>query len=586
MDVIVPASLQPQDQQPARMAQPAERRGGNLQFQVKDPDGNSSMVDEQAVMDDAQKLGYQVKGHSDDGMTMTISHGTNDPIQVPVKDFISRLGYQVEGATPRHANYDNVDPKLAAFAAMPGLDPSHQQALIESDLKSRGIQDPQVVRSPEGAFYHFDPATRQYHSLTHTQKGHFGLDDAVRMGMGTGRFGGNIGGAAYGGAAGAAVGNLPGALLGGAAGGAAGGQAGDALTGGIAAALSPNVRAQYADQGVGSIAEEQSGKLIPDALAGLFQGGTAKLLPGLMKSGIGSTAAKVGGGAAEAAGNIAEHVGGYTSRAANAVAKGEGTLGQNLGAQFAAQAMGGPIGSAGLAADIMSIPGAAIKGAPRAAGWLGKRFEGIFPEVGAYLKDVGSHYAADTPGGVLEKWAGRRAASRAAAFAEENLPRDFIDVATARASRAEAAARANGATYDEALKVYNAEHEGAIKAMKEPFRAAAEDKFGAEESAKFAPYKKLLDTADSTAATINRGIYGATGAVGTGVETLGKILGRGGEVAGKVGSFVGPRETPIEMQLLKLKLDREKRRSRALQALGIPSNMNGKSTQKPQFAAN
>lgn len=585
MNVVVPTSLQQKatGKMPAAMG----RRQGNVLFHVEDEEGNPSTIDEQAVMDDAQKMGYQVSGHSDDGMQLTLAHpSSTDPVQIGTPDLIQKMGYKVTGAAPRHANYDAVDPKLAALAATPGLDPRHREALIRSELKDRGDEAPSIMQGPKGEFFRFDPQSRQYQSLTHTAEGHFGADDIARAAVAAPRFVGSTLGAVGGAAGGFATPVPGGTVLGGAAGGAAGGQAGDLIAAGTAAALSPNARKQLADMSASGIAEEQLPKAGWDAAGGALQGGISRLLPGLAKAGGLSTAARVGGGAAEATGNVMEDVGGYVSRAGNAVAKGEGTLAQNLAAQTAAQAMGGPVASAGLAADLLQVPGGIVRGTPRAAGWLGGKIEGIFPELSAKMRDFGARYAADTAPGVLDKIAAQRAAMRAGPWAEENLPAEFRKAAWQAADHTRETAMNGGMRYDDAEKLFDEELQRMTKGVKDPYKAAAQERFGAEESAKLEPYKKLLTSAESTANAINRGIYGTTGAAGSGIEMLGKILGGGGRLARRGGELFGGIETPVEIQLGKLSEEKMRRRRHALQALGIPSNMDGKSSRKPQLAAN
>lgn len=578
---------------------------GAMLYRIQnDQTGETGAVTEQQLAEQLAKSGklppdIDKIGVASHGRTLTmypkhdaaVKGADTTPFDVPLPHLLKQQGFTVTGMEPRNVNHDSVDMGLATKMGLPGVkeDPESQQALATLHAKRAGVygENPEVIRRGDGDYLVHNPQTGAYDALTRGQKGTIGLDDVGRFGAAAPHAIGSMGGAAAGTAAGLLMsgGNPLAAIAGGATGSAGGGQVGDAALMGGAAAMLPEYRDILAKKGVSQLAEEQSHHIVPDLIAGGLQGGITKFLPGLMRSGVASTAAKATGRTAEAMGGLAQDVGGFTARAAKNVAAGTGSTAENLTAGALDMVAPGPLGPAGAAAVAMRAPAQAVRAVPRAAGWLGKHLEDVYPALAKRLAGIGERYGGKSIPEMSEEYAAARAARalRARPMNAATYPEAYANADASRSAVAELAhSMGHADAAPQAEEAFNA-----ILGKDVARQHAAEiPAAAAKESARIAPFAKLLTSAESAANAIDRGIYGLYGAGGRAVQGGGALAKFLGKTAAKGGEIFDSVETPLEIQLGRMSEEKRRRRARALQQLGIPSNMDGKSLPKTQFAAN
>ncbi len=515
-DPILPVS--------APMRQPGAQQGvqpqgpqSNLKYTIAGPDGKPAFIGEQAILRTLGQQGYQITGLSPDGMTVNFAGGNS----VAIPDIIGKMGYTVQGMEPRNVNYENVSPLLRGVIGLPGLNDEDKKQLLRSRLARSGVENPLVEGKGEN-FHVFNPMTNQWDALTN--KPGADMSDIGDVATGIPRFAGSMLGGMGGAALGSAGGPV-GTVAGGAAGGAAGGQVGDAVMGGAGALLDDDYAKIMSKKGAGDILSEQAPKMGWDALGGGLGGGVKAVLPGVAKSGVLSSGARVGGQLADAGGSLLEKGGGYLGKASRAAAQGVDGFGEQMAAGGLAGHMFGPAAFAG---DLMKLPGQVIGGIPRAASWIGKQLGRVAPQAGKAMESWGGKFAGAEGGADVL----RRAVSNAA---------------------------------EEGAQHY------APGAFREGARQVAQQ--GAEET--YSPLIRGIEGLNDLGNKVNRGIYGATGLAGSSAEALGKAVGGAGRGATKLGGALGKYETGAELQSLKYYLEQKRKaeRKRALQAASSGSNM-------------
>lgn len=256
------------------------------------------------IVSQLQEAGYNPQGMSADGTKITL-HDDQGPYEVPVHEALKGLGWQVKGATPSDADYDNVQPAWrAAVHKLP--DDESREAYIKGQMAKLGQPDAQVMG--QGRDWHvFNPKTSQWVGVTNSPD--WDKSDLVEAGLEIPRMAASALGGAGGALAGEGVASIPGAM----AGAALGGGAIDTAERGLLAARDPVYR-QVAGDRMGAMAKDVGFNAALDgATAGVFKGAPmlAKGLlgktagaatEGILNNGVVSTAARAAGKTAEMGG--------------------------------------------------------------------------------------------------------------------------------------------------------------------------------------------------------------------------------------------------------------------------------------------
>lgn len=349
---------------------------GKLSYDIDD-DGQTSTLDDDHIVGQLAKLGYNPQGGSEDGRTITLVDDQG-PYQVTLSEALGNLGYDVKGASvnPAKAGYDTVDGNLRAVVSKLPNDDMRKQAL-EQTLQRQGIPNAQVMGQGRD-WYYYDPESGQYKGLTNTP----GWDryDALEGALEIPRMAGSALGAT---GLGAVTGGL--GALGGAA---AGGAMGDIATRAILSQISPeykrvseeNMGAMAKDVGINAAVDAGSFGLAKyglPAAAGLLGKNARAATTAVMNKGIVSPTVK-------AAGSVVEGAGG-------AVAAGAGRL-QNAAGRAGLATFAPGLAEAELVGDVLKAPGYLAKNIPRAMQALGSHptANKFFPSAGAWLRRQGS----------------------------------------------------------------------------------------------------------------------------------------------------------------------------------------------------
>lgn len=235
----------------------------SLEFKIQGQGGESGVVDTNHIVSQLQQAGYTPQGVSADGMTMTLVDDSG-PYEVKTADVLKNLGWEVKGATPPNADYDNIQHGWrAAITKLP--DDDSRKAYIEGQMKRAGVAEPQITGGGRDWFV-FNPGTQQWIGVTNSPQ--WDASDAVEFGLEAPRMVASALGGGAGALAGAGAGSIPLAMVGaGLAGGAA-----DAATRGVVAAVDPVYR-DVASKNLGGIAKDVGiGAGMDAATMGLFKG--------------------------------------------------------------------------------------------------------------------------------------------------------------------------------------------------------------------------------------------------------------------------------------------------------------------------
>lgn len=571
-NLIVPVNMQPQQQMPQMQAPPR----GNIDFAVARPgQEGTSLIDEQVVMADLRNMGYQPRSISPDGLSISLDDGKGGLIEASVPDVITKMGYQVHGIVPQNVNHDRVDLGLRTAISAPFMDDDDsKRAFLEVKLRKMGMEGAKLTGS--GMDWHvFDPTQNQWFALTN--KPGMDMSDAGQV-LGEGpRLAGSIAGGATGfGGAGP---------LGLAAGSAVGGQLGDMAASGIGMMMDEDYRNAVDSRSAGQMFKEQAPKAAVDALAGGVGGLVSKFAPALFKGGAAATAARTGGRVAEETGNVAAKAGGYLREAGEAGRAGTATFGQEMASQVAAQPI---FGMGSVVGDVMQAPSQAIHGLAKGMGHLGESefMQNSLPGLAKWMRNAYSKYGAGaTRGGdVIKNFSAERAAQRGMGLADDAIKfgdeGHYVNV------------HGNNA-YDDAYKAATNEGLGtreaidfggdALKKAREKASEEIRQRFAntARAEAQEAPnaWASGLNAMEDFGKTVNKGMYGVTGAMGSAAETGGRVLRSGGKGFRYLGESLGKYETPAEIRLGAEEAYRRMRsKRRALQAQAAGTRMNSDPT--------
>ncbi len=315
-------------------------------------DGQTDVMDDGHIMTQFQQAGYPVQGVSADGMYLIGQDpagpkGQPSPqYKVPITKALGTLGYNVKGAQPIKSDDSTVEPMLSGMVSQMPSDDNMRKAYIEHTLKSRGVDNPQVMG--HGNDWHvYNPNTQQWAQLSKSP----GMDMAgvASAGLALPHMLGALAGGTAGALAGSGVASVPLA-----AGGAAlGSAAGSALEQLAMAKLDPD----YAAVLPGHMSEVATGALKD---AGLDAAG----------EGVGAPLAKVAGRMLQPAVDLA---GGALDGAGSLIAKGAGKLAGsdsavNLATDFVNPIPG--VNTLGQVAQGLQLPQDLVRVGAKAPGFL------------------------------------------------------------------------------------------------------------------------------------------------------------------------------------------------------------------------
>lgn len=334
---------------------------GRVHYELKNQAGETAKLGEHDIFEQLHHAGYSPVGLSPDARLISFQDekGTYDQ---PIEKVFQKLGWEVTGKDFVDSDRSGVRPELTFAVNTPSMaNDATKREFLTHYLKHHGIDHPQVDGMGDD-WHAFDPTSGKWMALTKGKGA--GLDDLAKYGAKAPSFLGAVLGTGLGAGAGPV-----GMAAGSAGGGFLGGRTADSL----GSLVDPEA---YADalgkQGFQQTATDWAKDAGMDALGGLGAAGFAKVLPGLAKAGIASSAMRGVGGAVEAGGEGVSHLAGAASKG----------FPRELG-----MAMADPTGATMLG-DTMQLPAQAIKGAA-------SLYDSAAPSIGRGIQRMGSHPMAE-----------------------------------------------------------------------------------------------------------------------------------------------------------------------------------------------
>jgi hypothetical protein len=512
-----------------------------IEFTVENQTGQSGKVDANYVLTQLQGAGYNPQGVSADGQTLTL-HDDQGPYEVKTADALKNLGWNVRGAAPLQADYNNIQMGWrAAVNKLP--DDASRRAYIEGQARNLGHQEIQVLGSGRD-WYIFNPQTNQWMGVTNNPE--WDMSDLVEAGLEAPRA---IASAVGGGVGAVSGAGTPASLALGAAGAGLAGGAVDASERALLAAFDPQYREQVRQNAGATAADVGFGAGLDAATMGIAKG--APMALGFLKPELGAAASRlVNNGIASSATKGL----GASMEAGGAAVKGlAGALDNPLGRDLATLAMPGVGDASGLGLT-MQLPSMATRGGARGLGSLGEAewMRNLNPELAQKMRLYSAGLLAKSPAKPgfaqalqegAEEFAGRASttpglrAAPAAAEADsadimEKLFRDAAVGASKRAPRA-------------------VPHASGLETIEEAGQRALEDTTRRARIGQTAGrVGRAVGRGMENAATVGRGLEKGAGAVVGGALKGARAAGAATQRTGQALRALGTAAAPIENRAL------------------------------------